>query len=106
MVRRRQIEKRTDRLHRLDGDKAKSAAAQCNIRMHSCYRGASCQVFGVRRFGTRDSTLWSQRRYQCAKSGGLQARTALPVTLHIRFRRIRRRGSGIKSVASETLAFL
>jgi hypothetical protein len=30
----------------------------------------------------------------------------LPVTLHIRFRRIRRRGSGIKSVAVETLAFL
>ena len=36
MVRRRQIEKRTDRLRQLDGDNAKSVAAQCNIRMHWC----------------------------------------------------------------------
>ena len=33
MVRRRQIEKRTDRLRQLDGDNARSVAAQCNIRM-------------------------------------------------------------------------
>ena len=36
MVRRRQIEKRTDILRQLDGDNAKSVAAQCNIHMHSC----------------------------------------------------------------------
>jgi len=33
MVRRRQIEKRTDIWHQLDGDNAKSVAAQCNIRI-------------------------------------------------------------------------
>ena len=36
MVLRRQIEKRTDRLRQLDGENAKSVAAQSNIRMHSC----------------------------------------------------------------------
>ncbi len=36
MVRRRQIEKRTDRLRQLDGGNVKSVAAHCNIRMHSC----------------------------------------------------------------------
>ena len=36
MVRRRQIEKRTDRLRQLDDNNVKSVAAQCNIRMHSC----------------------------------------------------------------------
>ena len=59
MVRRRQIEKRTDRLRQLGGDNAKSVAEQRDIHMHSLLTRCELSVFGVRRFGTRDSRLES-----------------------------------------------
>ena len=88
MVRRRQIEKRTDIWHQLDGDNAKSVAAQCNIRIIRVeeVRAVKCSVSADLERAT--AHWWSQsaallsvresqrldRRSRMVRTGGLTLR--------------------------------
>jgi uncharacterized Fe-S radical SAM superfamily protein PflX len=69
MVRRRQIEKRTDRLRQLGGDNAKSVAEQCDIHMHSLLK--RCELSSV-----RCPQIWNARQ-QIGVSGVISVRKAV-----------------------------